>query len=303
MEKNRIFFQKPNLELFDSMGLMSFDMHFHTRYSDSYTTIHSLLKKAWKKRMGVAITDHNTIEGNLKAQNNPRGVPVIPGIEVSCIEGPHVILYFYSADELKEFYEKHIKPKKQGNPYMAINTEVAELIDATKDYNCVRCAPHPFGYSLANSGLSKCIKKHYVNETVFNYIDVMEVICGAMNRRLNKKAESRALELDKGFSGGTDGHTILELGNIVTSSYSHDIDSFLTSLLKKKNYVIGRETSLIPKSNVLPSMVSKHMKYALPSIRMQYHINKGRVRNVPRKIINKTVQIRERLKDMANGKH
>lgn len=302
MDKNRVFFYKPNLDLFHSMGLTSVDMHFHSRYSDSYTRVQTIVKKAAKKHMGVAVTDHNAIEGSMKASRNAKGVMVVPGIEVSCMEGPHILLYFYSPGELKEFYEKEVEPFKQGNPYMAVDMKVPELIEASRDYNCIRGAAHPYGTAIINNGLSKSVKKHYVQESVFDHIDTMEVICGAMNRRLNRKAHDRALEIEKGFTGGTDGHTIFELGNVVTSSYADDLDSFLTSILKKRNYVVGKETRLVPKLLPGTNMVTKHMKYAMPSIKLQYNINKVRVKRMPAKIISGTRKIGSRLKNIGSPK-
>jgi len=295
MEKNRVFFHKPNLELFDSIGLRSVDMHFHSRYSDSYTRVQTILKKARKLSMGVAITDHNTIQGSIKACDNTKGVMVIPGVEISCMEGPHILLYFYSINELEEFYNKHIEPHKQGNPYMAIKLKAEEVIERASNYNCLRTAAHPYGYYLNNIGLSKCTHKHYVDENIFNSIDFMEVICGAMNRKMNKKAIKRSQELGKGITGGTDGHTIFELGKVVTSSYADDINAFLDNIAKKKNYVIGKETKLVPKLLPTGNMVTKHMKYAMPTIKVQYEINKHRVRSVPRKILNKGKELKNRI--------
>ena len=228
---------------------------------------------------------------------------MIPGIEVSCIEGPHILLYFYNISELEEFYEKHIKLNRGDNPYMATKMQVSDLLERTKDYNCLRCAAHPYGYAITNSGLSKTVKKHYVEENVFDDIDAMEVINGGMNRWLNRKAEKRTKELNKSFTGGTDGHTIFELGRCVTSSDASDIDSFLTSILKKKNFVIGKETLFTPKLLHGTNMVTKHMKYAVPSIKMQYMLNKSRVKNMPNNLVKKTVAIKDKIKVLANGKH
>jgi len=297
MEKNRVFFQKPNLELFDSMGLKSVDMHYHSRFSDSYTRIQTIIKKARKKSMGVSVTDHNAIEGSLKASKYAQDVMAIPGIEVSSMEGPHILFYFYSPGELTEFYEKVVEPHKQKNPYMAINLKVPELIEQSKAFNCVRVAAHPYGYAIANNGLSKCVSKNYVPKDVLDSIDAMEVINGSMTRKLNKKAHDKNLDMKKGFTGGSDGHTIHELGRVVTSSYADNVDSFLTSILKKKNYVIGKETLLFPKLNHGTSVVSRHMRYAGPSISVQYRINKGRVVKLPAKIVG---GIKNRL---SNGKH
>lgn len=72
---------------------LKIDLHVHTCYSrDCSTTLEDIVSFSKKKRLsGVAITDHDTIEGALrllKMENN--GLIVIPGIEVSTDEG-HVL--------------------------------------------------------------------------------------------------------------------------------------------------------------------------------------------------------------------
>jgi hypothetical protein len=283
--KDRVFFHKPNCDLFKSFGLNSVDMHLHSNYSDSYTRVSTIMKKAKKLKMGVSITDHNEIRGNVEAAAIADGVMVVPGIEVSSMQGPHLLFYFYSHAELEQFYEKHVKPYKQENPYMAINRRVEELLESSKNYNCLRVAAHPYGYAVANSGLFKLVSKKYIADPVVNDIDCMEVICGAMNRKLNKRALATAMELNKGFTGGSDGHTIFEFGHIATCSYAEDVETFLNNILKKKNYVVGTETNV--QSRIIPStnLVTKHLRYALPAMKVQYQINRVRINNLKKKIV------------------
>jgi hypothetical protein len=302
MVKKRIFFQKTNHELLHSAGLTSVDMHFHSCYSDCYTQIPNIIKKATKQKIGVAITDHNAIGGALKAYNNNKGVMVIPGIEVSCKEGPHILLYFYNIKELEEFYNKHIKKNLSLNPYWATSLKVSDLLEKTKGYNCIRCAAHPYGYSIAVSGLSKSVNKHRVDETVFDNIDSMEVICGVMNRVLNRRAEKKANLLGKSITGGTDGHTLFELGHVVTSSHANDVDSFLDNIKKNKNLVVGRETNIIPKIIPGTNMIRKHMKYAIPSLKMRLAINMAKLGKVPGGIVKRTVGIKKKISKISQRK-
>ena len=299
MEKDRVFFHKPNHDLFHSLGLKSVDMHFHSRYSDCFTRVRTIIKKAKKLNIGVSITDHNEIQGSLRACENKDDVMVIPGIEVSTMQGPHLLFYFYNPGELAEFHEKHVEPFQNKNPFMAIHRNVQEILDASRDYNCIRGAAHPYGYMVVNSGLSKLVQKKHISEYIFDKIDTMEVICGAMNRRLNRKAIETAKELSKCFTGGTDGHTIFQLGKVVASSYAEDVETFLNNILKKKNYVIGKETSM--RERILPNtnMVTKHMKYAVPSIKLQYEINKTRVTD---KLKTKKAALKNRIQNLTNGK-
>ena len=87
---------KPNHFLLRKQGFTSVDMHLHSNYSDGSANVTSLLKKAKKLGIGLAITDHNGVQGALKAWNNMYGVLVIPGMEFTCAEGFHVLTYFYS---------------------------------------------------------------------------------------------------------------------------------------------------------------------------------------------------------------
>ena len=68
------------------MGL-KIDFHVHTCYSrDSSITLKQVVSFAKKRGLdGVAITDHNTVEGALKLKT--RDILVAPGIEVSTLQG------------------------------------------------------------------------------------------------------------------------------------------------------------------------------------------------------------------------
>ncbi|MFZ7137273.1 MAG: CehA/McbA family metallohydrolase [archaeon] len=71
------------------MGL-KIDFHVHTCYSkDSTITLEQVVCFAKKRGLnGVAITDHNTVEGALKLKS--KEILIIPGIEVSTLQG-HVL--------------------------------------------------------------------------------------------------------------------------------------------------------------------------------------------------------------------
>ncbi|MDG6221859.1 MAG: CehA/McbA family metallohydrolase [Candidatus Bathyarchaeota archaeon] len=68
------------------MGL-KIDFHVHTCYSkDSSITLEQVVSFAKKRGLdGVAITDHNSVEGALKLKT--KEIIVIPGIEVSTLQG------------------------------------------------------------------------------------------------------------------------------------------------------------------------------------------------------------------------
>ena len=71
--------------------IMILELHIHSRFSyDSLLSPEKIVKAAEKKGMdGIAITDHNTIEGGLKAQsaNKNGSIAVIVGSEVNTDAG------------------------------------------------------------------------------------------------------------------------------------------------------------------------------------------------------------------------
>ena len=74
------------------------DLHIHTKYSrDASQQPKTIVEKlnAHPTLNAIAITDHNTIQGNLEAQKLAEAYPdilVIPGVEISTEEGEIIIL-------------------------------------------------------------------------------------------------------------------------------------------------------------------------------------------------------------------
>ncbi|MEM2960455.1 MAG: CehA/McbA family metallohydrolase [Candidatus Bathyarchaeia archaeon] len=77
---------------------LKIDLHVHTCYSkDSQITLEDILTQAKKKGLdGIAVTDHDTVEGAIKIaniieRNQKHGrLIIIPGIEVSTVKG-HIL--------------------------------------------------------------------------------------------------------------------------------------------------------------------------------------------------------------------
>ncbi|RKD34503.1 PHP domain-containing protein [Thermohalobacter berrensis] len=87
------------------------DLHVHTSASDSLLTPEEVIEWAVKKGIkGIAITDHDTVEGIDRAINKAKEysqIMVIPGIEFSCDykdEEIHILGYFidYKSTQIKE---------------------------------------------------------------------------------------------------------------------------------------------------------------------------------------------------------
>jgi len=116
--------KSPLLHKIREKGYTPVDMHIHTHHSDAAISIPSLLSRAKHLGIGVSITDHNEISGVIEACDQPHDVLVIPGIELSSCEGPHVLLYFYSEGDLADYFATHIKGTLRKSQYMAIQLSV-----------------------------------------------------------------------------------------------------------------------------------------------------------------------------------
>ena len=68
------------------------DLHVHTVYSDGHGTVEKILETAAQKGIdGLAITDHDTLEGYYRAKACGSRLLVLPGFEVETDAG-HVLV-------------------------------------------------------------------------------------------------------------------------------------------------------------------------------------------------------------------
>ena len=236
-----VIFKRPPLKKLAKEGLFGVDMHFHTRYSmDGISRVTSILKKARKKGIGLAVTDHNEVKGAISAFKNSSGVIVIPGIEISCKNGVHLLSYFRRPSELEEFFSKRLKPRMQ-NPFF-VNLSAAEVLKIANDYNCLTCAPHPFSPGALG------IRKLAMTKSMEKDLDLIEVINGYCFRKHNLKAIYWAASLNKGMTGGSDGHMTLELGKVLTCTHADDINGIFKEVMKNRAVVIGKERNMFLKA-------------------------------------------------------
>jgi len=279
MEINRVKFQKPDAGELSSKGFTCVDMHMHSQYSDTYTRISNILKRASKMGIGVSVTDHNEIRGAVEAYKKRGSILVIPGIEVNCSEGAHVLFYFYRIKDLEEFHKKEVEKYKNSNPYTFTKRKTESLIEKSKDYNSIVCLAHPFAPGL---NIFNHIKNNDFSKGVLKNVDLVEVICGQGFRNMNLKALEWASDIDKGFTGGSDAHTLRNVGTVLTCSKdTSSISSFLGSLKKKKNCVVGNESRIWNRALAYSKVTNRHLRYIAPTIRLNYNTRlKGRIKKI-----------------------
>ncbi|MBU2561257.1 MAG: PHP domain-containing protein [Nanoarchaeota archaeon] len=237
-----VIFKKPPLRKLRKEGLFGVDMHFHTRYSlDAVSRIPVSVKKAEKKGFGFAITDHNTIDGVMHSYRLRKHALIIPGIEITCRNGNHVLAYFYHHNELEEFFNRQLKPRMKKNPFF-IDISLPELMQVSKGYNSIICAAHPFApgaVGIMHTGIAKSVERS---------LKMIEVINGYNFRRSNMKAVYWASKNNKAMTGGSDAHSTFELGKVLTFTHGDDIESVFKEMLKNKSIIFGKEDNIFLKT-------------------------------------------------------
>lgn len=164
---------------------MRFDLHIHSNFSsDSNLPIDDILKQAVKAGLdGIAICDHNTVEGSLfaikRAQEMNLSLLVIPGIEVSTTEGHIIVLGV----------RDNIKP----------DLTPEETIRIAKEKGGIAIAAHPFKMqSIGNvDGLD---------------IDAVETFNSRCLFGENAQAKEMAQSIGKSQVGGSDSHLLATIG-------------------------------------------------------------------------------------------
>jgi predicted metal-dependent phosphoesterase TrpH len=84
---------------------MHIDLHTHTTESDGTLTPSQLVRYAKEKGLSaIAVTDHDTIDGNQEALREGKavGLEVIPGVEISVDHSPgsmHMLGYFINSED------------------------------------------------------------------------------------------------------------------------------------------------------------------------------------------------------------
>ena len=272
-----IRFARPYPARILAEGFHPADLHFHTIHTDSSVSIPSLIRAIRKTGAGCAVTDHNEISGALAAVKYGAGLLIIPGIEISTCDGPHILVYFYSPRDLEDFFVRHVRPKRRESPWMITNLTTREVLTAAEGYSCLRAPAHPYGYLLFNSGLGKCVEKGYQDESIYRQCDLIEGICANMRRRENLKAISLATRLGLPATGGSDGHVIFDLGSSVTCTASCDPADFLDELRHGRAKVIGQENHLGSKMLTAAVITTRFMPWLLPSTKIHCERLVGRV--------------------------
>ncbi len=196
--------------------MLKLDLHIHSQYSEDATgSPKDIIKILQKKGLqGMAIADHNTVEGGLKALKvKPKEFIVIPGVEISTKDGHMLAL------NVTENIKRHL----------SVEETVEKIIDA----GGLPVVPHLFRNM---SG----IKKEKLRN-IRTKISAIEVFNSCSLPQTNLKTAKIAKEYGLGGTGGSDAHDPIYAGYAYTTVDNTDIniDSILSEINKKKTWGEG----------------------------------------------------------------
>jgi predicted metal-dependent phosphoesterase TrpH len=201
--------------------MLKLDLHIHSEYSeDAFGSVKEIKNILQKKGLnGMAITDHNSLKGGIKASSlSSKDFIIIPGVEISTKEG-HMI----GLNVSKEI------PK---------GLTIQETVEKIIDNDGIPIVPHLFRNM---SGI-----KENKLQSIINKINSIEVYNGCSHPKTNLKISKVAEKYNLGGTGGSDSHDPKYAGYAYTIIDTTDlsIDSIFSEINKKKTWGEGKTLPL-----------------------------------------------------------
>ncbi len=239
------------------------DLHLHSKYSEhpsewflqrlgakeSYTEPEALYQLAKERGMNfMTITDHNKIDGALLLkQKYP--TETIVGMEATTYfpeDGCkiHVLLYGIDASQYEQIQEK------RKNIY-----ELREYIRAHNIAYSIAHATFSINSKLTATHLEKLVLMFDVFEGInggrsylFNHkwMELLKRLTPTHIQQLREKYQIEPISNDpwiKSFTGGSDDHSGLFVGETYTNSDADNVDEVLAAIKNKKTYAAGEHNN------------------------------------------------------------
>ena len=223
--------------------MLKLDLHLHSEYSDDASGTPKEIISVVKKRglNGLAFTDHNTVEGNIKAQKiAPKDFIIIPGIEISTKDG-HLLAY-----NVAESFPR-------GLP-------VEETVEKVIDAGGIPIVPHLFR-NMSGIKKDKLI-------LIKNKIPAIEVFNGCSLPNTNLKTARVAQSFNLGGTGGSDSHHPEYAGTSFTTVDTTDInvDTIIAEISRKKTWGEGTTMPLSYRQDRMQLSLKQFFKRGLKRI-------------------------------------
>lgn len=170
-----------------------YDLHLHTEYSpDCDTHLAAIEAHCLKKGLaGIAVTDHDTIEGALRLRDRVQKIAIIVGEEVTTRDG----------DMIGLLLREHVPPRMSA----------VETAAAIHEQGGVVYLPHPFDRRHARRSRGASLS------SVIDVVDVIEAFNGKVQRpHYNWLAAEFAARHGKLLAGGSDAHSLSAIGTVYT---------------------------------------------------------------------------------------
>ena len=183
------------------------DLHIHTTYSDDSTvTPKALVEKlvAHNSIKAAAVTDHDTVNGLSETRKLAAAYPdilIIPGVEISTVEGDLLIL---GTEETPP------------QPWTVEN-----VIGFARDNDYVSVVAHPY-------------REYGMGDLARNYkVDAIEILNGESSQQANRMAHDLAKSMLLPGVAGSDAHEPSEVLTVYTEIQADlDVDEILKAIKK-----------------------------------------------------------------------
>ncbi len=273
---HRIIFERPHLDELTQAHTVV-DLHFHSELSDGRARIEDIARRAMELGIGIAVTDHNSIHGAVEIDRF-KNVFSIPGIELTSYEGTHLLVYFYDIKSLLRFYSGHIQPSMGAEIMSSLSLELEDIIQRARTFETVIIFPHP--YCGSYTGIHNPYFQDERFEQLLDMVDGVEVINSENLNKWNLRSALLGFNLNKGITGGSDGHRLAQMGRVVTvADCAWKRRSFLDAIKRGKTRVIGKEIDILKKMSSngaklrsslrhYPDLVEKNLRYLNTTSRM-----------------------------------
>lgn len=242
------------------------DMHSHSVFSDGGASVEQMLAKAAKHDFYFTLTDHNTIKGVMFGQRLRNSDRIIPGMEVSSSEGVHLLVYAERLSEMSAFYADVVHKQRRVDPFSRTNKSLLELAQEAKNVNALTSIAHPFGPLWTN--VSKYIN---TGKKIPDSISALEIFNGEQTRFSNAQSARFAKAKNYVATGGSDAHTLQELGKVLTCSETSSVSDFFESVRNGKCQIWGKEIWMAQRIRPHTNSLRTHAKFASTYLAHKWH--------------------------------